>query len=97
MSTTPHIQAQSGTNKFTHALLVLSYWCAFLEVTTPGCIQNSASIASGNQYLTNPEFTFGESNLVDNMCEQQVELTFDPVEEFADEISIQFTSRNHSF
>eukprot|EP00493_Phyllostaurus_siculus_P026351 UN26696 len=64
-----------------------------MMVTTPGCIENTASIASGMQHLTDPEFTFGEANLVDNLCEQEVTLTFDPIEEFADQISIQFTSR----
>jgi len=64
-----------------------------MMVTTPGCIENAASIASGMQHLTDPEFTFGEENLVDNLCEQEVTLTFNPIEEFADQISIQFTSR----
>jgi len=45
------------------------------------------------EHLTNPEFTFGEANLVNNLCEQEVELTFNPVEEFTDQISIQFISR----
>jgi len=64
-----------------------------MMVTTPGCIQNTASIASGMQHLTDPEFTFGEADLVDNLCEQEVTLTFNPIEEFADQISIKFTSR----
>jgi len=66
-----------------------------MMVTTPGCIQTSASIASGTEHLTNPGFTFGDPSLVDNLCAQEVVLTFDPIEEFADTISIQFTSRQN--
>merc|ERR1739838_198373 len=66
-----------------------------MMVTTPGCIQTSASIASGTDHLTNPEFTFGDPSLVNNLCAQEVVLTFDPIEEFTDTISIQFTSRQN--
>lgn len=45
------------------------------------------------EHITEPEFTFGEKNLVNNLCKQEVQLKFSPVKAFTDTLEVQFVTR----
>jgi hypothetical protein len=64
-----------------------------MEVTTPGCIQNTASVVQGMEHITQESFSFSDSALVNNLCEQEVQFRFNPVEVFTCTLGIQFSTR----
>jgi len=45
------------------------------------------------EHITEPEFTFGEKHLVNNLCKQEVTLKFNPVKAFTDTLEVQFITR----